>query len=269
MPRQGQPPIIIGHRGHADSLENTLISFRESIAQGAQMLELDVRLSKDMVPMVCHDATVTRISGKRGSIADRTAKHLLNLDLGKGFRISTLEAALEELVPRVPINIELKFQRPDYRPLVNAVCDVVEKLGAGPRILVSSFFHASLEVVKRRVPEMSIAPLFGSLTGLPHEDDLEVVFGRPIRQHEAGIYPFHGRAAVVSWKMIDEALAQRFAEGNGTLLTYTVDDPAEMKRLIGLGIDGIITNRPAVAVKVLEELFPDGGGWSPASFALP
>lgn len=232
------------------------------------MLELDVRLSKDLVPMVCHDATVKRISGKRGSIADRTAKHLVELDLGKGFRISTLESVLHELVPKVPINIELKFQRPDYRPLVNAVCDVVEKLEVGPRILVSSFFHASLEVVKRRVPELSVAPLFGSLTGRPHDDDLELVFGRPVRSHGEGVYPFHGRAAVVSWKMIDEALARRFEEGNGTLLTYTVDDPEEMKRLIGLGIDGIITNRPAVAVKVLEELFPSAEFWRPAPFVL-
>lgn len=255
MPRKGQPPVIIGHRGHADALENTLISFRESIAQGAEMLELDVRLSKDLVPMVCHDATIKRVSGKRGSIADLTSKHLLSLDLGKEFRFATLEAALEELVPIVPINIELKFQRPDYRPLVNAVCEVIRKLDVGPRILISSFFHASLEVVKRNLPELSVAPLFGSLTGPPHEDDLEVVFARAPQQYPVEIFPFCGRAAVVSWKMIDAALAQRFEKGEGTLLTYTVDDPAEMKRLISLGIDGIITNRPTVAKKVLSELF--------------
>lgn len=256
MPRKGSPPIIIGHRGHADSLENTLVSFRESIEQGAQMLELDVRLSKDLVPMVCHDATVKRVSGKAGSIADRTSRHLLSMDLGKGFRFSTLEAALSELVPRVPINVELKFQRPDYRPLVNAVCDVIARLEVGPRILVSSFFHPSLEVVKKRLPEISVAPLFGSLTGPPHEDDLEVVFTRAPQSYPADIFPFVGRAAVVSWKMIDAALVERFEQGGGTLLTYTVDDPVEMKRLIDLGIDGIITNRPAVLVKLLSELFP-------------
>lgn len=255
MPRKGQPPVIIGHRGHADALENTLISFREAIAQGAQMLELDVRLSRDLVPMVCHDATIKRISGKRGSIADRTSKHLLSLDLGKEFRFATLETALQELVPVVPINIELKFQRPDYRPLVGAVCQVIRKLDIAPRVLISSFFHASLEVVKRQIPELSVAPLFGSLTGRPHEDDLEVVFARPPQTYPVETFPFRGRCAVVSWKMIDVELVERFEQGQGTLLTYTVDDPVEMNRLIDLGIDGIITNRPAVLKKVLAERF--------------
>ncbi len=255
MPRKGQPPVIIGHRGHADALENTLISFREAIAQGAQMLELDVRLSKDLIPMVCHDATIKRISGKRGSIADRTAKYLLSLDLGKEFRFVTLEATLRDLAPVVPINIELKFQRPDYRPLVTAVCEVIRKLDVAPRILVSSFFHASLDVVKRNIPELSVAPLFGRLTGPPHEDDLEIVFAHAPQTYPAEIFPFRGRCAVVSWKMIDAELAERFERGDGTLLTYTVDDPVEMKRLIDLGIDGIITNRPSVAKKVLSELF--------------
>lgn len=258
MPRPGQPPIIIGHRGHADSLENTLISFHESIDQGAQMLELDVRLSKDLVPIVCHDATIKRMSGKPGSIKDLTSRHLLSLDLGRGFRFSTLDMALRELLPRVPVNIEMKFSRPDYRPLVNAVCDVIERLDAGPRILVSSFFHPSLEVAKRRIPELSVAPLFGSFTGLPHEDDLQVVFARPPQTHPPEVFPFVGRAAVVWNKMIDAALAERFLQAQATLLTYTVDDAEEMRRLIALGIDGIITNRPRVLVDVVAELFPPG-----------
>ena len=255
MPRKGQPPVIIGHRGHADALENTLISFREAIAQGAQMLELDARLSKDLIPMVCHDSTIKRVSGKRGSIADRTSKHLLSLDLGREFRFTTLEAALEQLTPLVPINIELKFQQPNYRPLVNAVCDVIRKLEVAPRILISSFFHASLEVVKRNIPELSVAPLFGSSTGLPHEDDLEVVFARPSQTYPVDLFPFLGRAAVVSWKMIDAALVERFERGEGTLLTYTVDEPSEMERLIDLGIDGIITNRPSMLKQVIQKRF--------------
>lgn len=255
MPRKGLPPVIIGHRGHAGSLENTLISFQESIALGAQMLELDARLSKDHVPMVCHDATIKRISGKRGAIADRTARHLLEMDLGKGFHLTTLRQALIDLTPKVPINIELKFQRLDYRPLVEAVCAVIEELNVASRILVSSFFHASLVVVKRKLPALTVAPLFGSLTGHPHEDDLEVVFAREGQTYPKELFPFVGRAAVVSWKMIDEALVDRFEHGDGTLLTYTVDEPDEMRRLIHLGIDGIITNRPELLAQVIGEVF--------------
>jgi glycerophosphoryl diester phosphodiesterase len=255
MPRPGQPPLNIGHRGHADSLENTMISFRESLGLGAQMLELDVRLSKDGVPMVCHDATVWRISRKRGTLAGLTAKRLSSLDLGKGHRIPTLEEALTELTPLVPINIELKFDKPEYRPLATAVCSVVEDLKVVPRVLVSSFHHLSLGIAQRLLPELSVAPLFGCLTGLPHEDDLEPVFARAPRSDSPQVYPFSGPAAVVWNKMIDATLAQRFSQANATLLTYTVDDPVEMRRLIDLGIDGIITNRPAVLKAVVDEIF--------------
>lgn len=219
------------------------------------MLELDARLAKDLVPMVCHDATLRRISGKRGSIADRTSHHLLKMDLGKGYHLTTLRQALVELCPLVPVNIELKFQRLDYRPLVNAVCEVIKELEVAPRILISSFFHASLEVVKKNIPELSVAPLFGKLTGPPHLDDLEVIFARPYQTYPQEIFPFVGKAAVVSWKMIDEALVERFTQAGGTLLTYTVDDPIEMRRLIGLGIDGIITNRSDVLLKTIGEVF--------------
>jgi glycerophosphoryl diester phosphodiesterase len=256
MPRPGQPPLNIGHRGHADSLENTLISFRESIAMGAQMVELDVRLSKDGVPMVCHDRTIQRISGRRGVIADLTAKRLTSVDLGNGFRIPTLEAVLAELTPRIPVNVELKFDKPEYRPLATAVCAVIADLGVTPRILISSFFHPSLGIAQRLLPEVAVAPLFGCLTGPPHDDDLSPLFAGPRRKDSPQVYPFAGPAAVVWNKMIDSDLALRFSEAEATLLTYTVDEPEEMRRLIGLGIDGIITNRPAVLQGVLQDLFP-------------
>ncbi len=220
------------------------------------MLELDVRLSKDLVPIVMHDSTLHRVTGGRpGTVGSRTASHLTKLELGPGMRILTLHEALSELVPQVPVNVELKFNRPDYRPLVNAVCDVIETLDVAPRILISSFYHSALEVVEKRLPDVEVAPLFGSLTGLPHEDDLVKVFTRPLGRRGANEVPIPGRAAVVSWKMIDKALVGRFEEGGGTLLTYTVDAPAEMVRLIRLGIDGIITNRPALLVKMIEEIF--------------
>ncbi len=257
--------MIIGHRGHAESLENTLNSFRESIQFGSQMLELDVRLSKDQVPMVCHDSTLRRVTGgKPGSVKNRTSKHLLSLEFGEGHRFTTLEGALAELTPLVPVNVELKFELLYYRPLVDAVCGVIRNLGVGHRILVSSFFHGCLGATQRAIPELSVAPLFGNLTGPPHEDDLAPAFSEKLRQRAPGEYPFAGRTAVVDWKMIDEALVKRFKKAKGTLLTYTVDEPEEMKRLISLGIDGIITNQPKVLKKVLDELFPDT---EPVSYA--
>jgi glycerophosphoryl diester phosphodiesterase len=219
------------------------------------MVELDIRLSRDGVPIVVHDRTLKRISGRRGAIGGLSARHLTSLDLGQSRHLSTLAEVLSELTPQIPINVELKFSQPELRPMATAVCRVIADLGVTSRVLVSSFYHQSLLIAQKLLPELSVAPLFGCLTGPPHEDDLEPVFARPRRHDAPSIYPFQGPAAVVWNKMIDKELAHRFQCEGATLLTYTVDEPEEMKRLIDLGIDGIITNRPAVLEGVLTELF--------------
>ena len=95
MPRPGKRPINIGHRGHSDTLENTLMAFHQAIDMGADMLELDVRLTKDGVPVVFHDLGLNRISKKSGTVSNRTSKHLLNVALPGGHRIPTLAQVLE------------------------------------------------------------------------------------------------------------------------------------------------------------------------------
>ena len=148
------------------TLENTLESFHESIDMGAAMLEFDVRLSKDGVPIVFHDNSLSRITGRKsGSISSRTSAFLTQIDLGAGKRICKLEEALEELIPRIPVNIELKFNHLHYRPLVFAVLDVIERKQAQANVLVSSFFHQSLEILNRKNPQVPTAPLFGKTTG--------------------------------------------------------------------------------------------------------
>lgn len=255
MPRKNRPPVNIAHRGHAKSLENTLKSFHESIDIGGQMLELDVRLSKDGIPIVFHDNTLRRVTGRRsGSISSRTSSFLTQLDLGDGQRICTLELALQELAPRVPINVEMKFNHLNYRPLVYAVCEVIERLGVRD-VLVSSFFHQSLEILNREWPYIPTAPLFGGATGEPHIDDLKRL--SRARRYWRNTLPFDGPAAVVKHTMIDRSLVKSFSARKLSLLCYTVDEAEEMNRLIDLGIDGIITNRPDILKEVLAERFPE------------
>lgn len=243
-------PLNISHRGHIHTAENTLESFHESIEQGAQMLELDVRLSKDGVPMVAHDNTLNRRAGKRGSVSTRTSRFLMSLDVGSGYKMPSLRTALEQILPRVPVNIELKFNNLNYRPLVGAVVQLIEDMKGQSKVLVSSFFHQSLEILNKQAPKIATAPLFGSNTGPPHPDDVERLASLGKWHNKL---PFRRPAAVVDNKMIDEELARIFRDNKLTLLTYTVDDPDEMRRLIKLGVAGIITNRPNVLNTLLEE----------------
>ena len=255
MPRRDTPPINIAHRGHALTLENTLESFHESIDMGAAMLELDVRLSKDGVPIVFHDNTLTRITGRRsGTISSRTSTFLTQLDLGSGKRISRLEDALKELIPRIPVNIELKFPHMEYRPLVFAVLDAIKKNRPEENVLVSSFFHQALEILQRSEPHVATAPLFGRITGKPHDDDLTRLSRS--RKNWKNSLPFKNPAGVAAWTMVDDELVQRFRKNRLTLLIYTVDELVDMKRMAEFGVDGIITNRP----DRLESLLYDHSG---------
>lgn len=242
-------PINIGHRGHARTTENTLKSLHEAIDLGAEMLEMDVQLTSDGVPIVFHDRTLRRMVKKSGAVAARTGKFLTQVDLGQGLRIPSLAEALRELTPRVPINIELKFKDWNYRPLVTAVCEEVTKLGVERKILLSSFHHKAVDIARRVAPAIAAAQLFGRNTGLPHADDFEHLKGL---KQEPNDLVFQRPAAVVYHKMIDEELAQAFHRADLTLLTYTVDEPEEMIRMRDLGVHGIITNRPDVLREVLE-----------------
>ncbi len=247
--------MIIGHRGHSDSFENSLVAFREAIDLGAQMLELDTRLGRDPVPIVFHDRTLKRMAGRSGSVAKMSMASLKRVEFSPGVGIPSLGEVLEELIPRVPINIELKYYNYNYRDLMTAVVDVVRELGVERRVLISSFFHYPLHFIAQELPEVEIAPLFGILSGPPHREDLKRVFERPLGEvSEAGL-PFAGRCAVVDCKLIDADLAREFERAEATLLTYTVDEPEEMERLIGLGIDGIITNQPGRLAGLLKERF--------------
>ncbi len=254
-------PLIVGHRGTADAPENTLAAFRNSIKQGAEMLELDVRLSRDGVPVVIHDNTLRRVTGGAGSVSSRTARHLQTLDVGSrhgpefgGEKIPTLKETILELSPQVPLDIELKFSKPDYRALVSGVIKVIEETGAYSRLMVSSFWHDALRLFSRRLPEVVIARIFGPFNGGgPHPEDLEEIAAEPLRDGmlpEA--FPFKGRVVICFHKDIDESIVSQVHSIGGVIGVYTVDAPEDMARMFRLGVDAIITNRPALLKLVLD-----------------
>lgn len=243
-------PINIGHRGHESSPENTLESFFEAIEQGAEMLELDVWLSRDGVPVVYHDEFIKSEGRNLGRIAQHSVAELGTLKLPGGAKIPTLENVFFEVLPRVPLNVELKFFDLNYRPLIGAFLDLVQRVGAGPKLLVSSFFHQSLELVNRAEPNIATAPIFGVPTGPPHEYDLEKLAALTGWTNQTGL---ERPAAVVDYLMLDERTVTRFKSSGLALVAYTVDEPEEMQRLSLLGVEGIITNRPSTLRRVLKK----------------
>ena len=153
---------IIGHRGAADCApENTLASFREGLSQGADIIELDVRLSADRRVVVFHDDRLDRTTNARGPLAKRTLSQLKALDAGNWFApryagepIPTLEEVLAWANSKIPLFIELKYSA-DTDPFLDTA--VVERILAHKmtdQVMVISFEHQALVRVKEHVPDL-------------------------------------------------------------------------------------------------------------------
>jgi len=239
-------PLNIAHRGaSAAAPPNTLAAFRRAAELGADGVELDVHLSADGVPVVIHDFTVDATTDGTGPVAGLTLAQLKQLDAGSTFdpafageRIPTLEEVLE-MEERLFINVELKATGLRDSGLERAVTALIKRCGARDRVLFSSFNPFSLRRARKLAPHIPAGLLYAPDLPLP----LRRAWLAPLAPHEAR-HPEH--------TMVD-ARYMAWARRRGYRVnTWTVDDPEEMRRLIRLGVDGIITNVPDVLHDVLD-----------------
>lgn len=223
---------IIGHRGASGEYpENTLVSFRQALEAGAEALELDVRLSADGVPMVIHDETVERTTDGVGVVAASTLAALRELDAGGGERIPTLAEVLESF-PTTPLIVEIKAN-----PAGKSVAQLLERHGAVDRVVVGAFAHAALRPFSPgrfyRSASRRETARFWLRTRVGMGGNKQVPY-RAFTVPER-----HGRLRVVDRKFA--RAAQRMGR---PVHVWTVDEPAEARRLWALGVAGIITNHP-------------------------
>ena len=252
-PLESDRTLNIAHRGaSAAAPPNTLAAFKKAVELGADGIEFDVHFSADGVPVVIHDLTVDATTDGSGRVADLTLAQLKQLDAGTRFdpaftgeRIPTLDEVLEAVSGRrgwggeLLLNIELKTTSPGDNGLERAVITLVEQHSLSRRVLFSSFNPFSLRRAKRIAPHIPAGLLYDQGLSLP----LRRAWLAFLAPHEAR-HPHY--------KMVD-ARYMAWARRRGYRVnTWTVDDPAEMRRLVGLGVNGIITNVPDVLRSVLE-----------------
>lgn len=260
-------PLIIGHRGAcAYYPENTEISFIKGLEQGAEMFEFDVRLTKDGYPVVMHDNKLSRIAGRPGYASQRTWKFLSQLDVGSwkgkkfaGTRLSLLDDIFKLVAPQVPLNLEMKFSRgttaEQSRPLVEKVVSIIKDLGLTRRVLVSSFCHEALPVMNELEPEIMTARLYEAKAGPLGKNELEYLKNQPLRRRiKEGDLPFKGRMMCLHHSLATEQFVKEVNKLGGGILCWTVDDPDDMRRLASYGVTGIISNKPDLLKKVLNNL---------------
>lgn len=237
--------LNMAHRGaSAYAPENTLAAFKLAFDMGADGIELDVAPTRDGVPVVMHDDTVDRTTDGHGAIRDLTLDEIKRLDAGitfdvkfRGERVPTLAEVLSTVAPRGLVNIELKFGKLSPTGLeAAAVARVIKETDAANRVFISSF---------NRFPLHEIGRVDASLPlGLSYCARIPIPFQRPL-QAPSALHPEH--------VLVNPGFV-RWAHGKGYKInTWTVNDPVEMKRLVGLGVDAIITNKPDVLRHVISE----------------
>ncbi|MGD2027419.1 MAG: glycerophosphodiester phosphodiesterase family protein [Anaerolineales bacterium] len=233
-------PLIIAHRGaSAHAPENTLAAFRLAQEQGAEGVELDVHLSADGQVVVIHDNDISRTTNGRGLVHNLTLSEIRRLDAGQGETVPTLDEVLDLIKDRILINIELKGFSSTARALPEEVLTLVQGSGLGDKIIYSSFDPRMLLRIRRRTPEAKTGLLLlpGALGTLFRV--ILTTMARPTSLHP-------------HYSAVNPAFIRRAHRKRRAVVCYTVNEPEDIRRLDALGVDGIITDDPALARQTRE-----------------
>lgn len=219
--------LIIGHRGAAGlAPENTLTAMQAGKAVGADMLEFDVRLTRDGVPVVLHDPTLWRTHKMRGSISSLTLAELQAKT--KHQPVPTLAEVLDEFFGSIQLNIECKGKGSGLAA-VHLVQQYITRPSDWNEVLFSSFFVKELRAIRHQSSQARL----GLLQSL-----------NPLRfKRLASLDLF----AVGFYKHTATSHALVAAKNQGLLTyVYTIDDPVKIAKLKKQAVDAIVTNRPDV-----------------------
>jgi glycerophosphoryl diester phosphodiesterase len=257
-------PLVFAHRGGcALGPENTLAAFDIGLAAGADGLELDVHLSADGVVVVHHDATLDRTTNATGPIRARTAAELNRVDAGCRFpdavasaagpgavrawpagmsAVPRLETVLRRYAP-APIIVEMKV---DSDEMGQALAREIRASDAAGHVCAAGFGWRSLRAIRAAFPGLATSASRPETRVALYRSRLRW----PVRRVPYGGYQvpeLAGTLRVVSPRFIRDAHAAGLK-----VHVWTVDDPDDMRRLLEWGVDGLITNRPDLAVQVRD-----------------
>ncbi|MDR7303488.1 glycerophosphodiester phosphodiesterase family protein [Haloactinomyces albus] len=241
------------HIGDLSGMENSLSAFRRAVAEGYCYLETDVHATSDGVAVIQHDPDLDRTTDRQGSIGDLPWSMVGSALIAGREPVCRLDDVLEEL-PEALLNVDVKADS-----AVRPTLEVIGRHRAWDRVCLASFDHTRLRALRRgggarvltSMSRRSVAALWAGarLAGWPL---------RPwVRGCAAQVPPGYGRVRVVDSRFV--GLAHRWG---GEVHAWTIDTAEEMQRLLDLGLDGLLTDRPDVLRKVLLRRGQWAGGVS-------
>ena len=227
---------ILAHRGASRAApENTLKAFQLAFAQQADGIEFDTyELDSDII--VFHDKTLRRTTNGTGRLLDKPLSHLRTLNAGDNQQIPLLAEVLAITPAQALCNIEIKQLDATESWLHKLDAALAHATFPTTNILISSFHHHWLAQIARQKPQIRL----GVLTASAPQQSLEKAL-------EMKAYSIH-----FALETVDEQYVQQAKEAGLKVLVYTVDTPADMLRLQHMGVDGIFTNVPDVALSCLS-----------------
>lgn len=241
---QGAPPRAFAHRGGLEEApENTLGAFRHAASLGFSYLETDVHLTADGGLVAFHDERLDRVTDGTGRISELTLAEVRAARIDGTERVPLLDELLEEL-PDARFNIDAKDDR-----VVVALVHAIRRHGALDRVCVGAFSDERIRRL-RRLGGPGLCTTAG-----PRETARAVAAARWGRSRTGGTPPYHCLQVPVRYRNV-EVVTPAFvdvAHARGCEVhVWTIDDPTEMERLLDLGVDGIMTDRPSVLRDVLD-----------------
>jgi glycerophosphoryl diester phosphodiesterase len=243
---------IFGHRGaSAEAPENTMAAFELAAKMGANGVELDVHLTSDGEVVVIHDDTVDRTTNGSGSVHETTFTQIRELDasMGKpgyiGAKIPTLEEVYQFLQPTgMVVNVEIKENAYDHGFLIiPKVLELEGRYGMTGRVIYSSFNHYVLREMKENSAQIPTAILYS--------EALVDVWRYAVQVPSDGIHPYFAALA-------DRELVARCHAAGQAVRPWTVNEERDLREMLQLGVDAVITNFPDRALRLRREIQEPG-----------
>lgn len=256
--RENAPVLVFAHRGGGGLYpENTLGAFEYSARMGVDVLELDVHATADGTLVVHHDATVDRTTDGRGRISEMTLAAVKKLDAGfpftsdggktfpfrgRGIQIPTLEEIFAAL-PAMTFNVEPKQATPS---IVKPLCEMIRARKMTDRVIVGAFRQAAIDEFRQLCPEVA--------TSATPSEAIEFLTRSGTGLSDAYTPPMQalqipenlGKLPVVTKEFVERAHRK-----NLKVHVWTINETADMERLISVGVDGIMTDYPDKLLNLL------------------
>jgi len=228
--------LNIAHRGaSALAPENTMAAFERAIELGADAIEFDLHLSRDGELVVIHDDTLDRTTDGNGPVHERSLEEIKRLDAGRWFgedfasqRIPTLMEMLDRFAGKVPLALEVKAGSSFFPGIEEKVVSALRQYQAIGQAAIASFDHYALRRLKETEPTIRTAAL---------------LVGRPV-SIAALAGDAKADAVALERSLVTKTDVEACHAAGLQLVVWVVNDPAQMRHFIGLGVDGIITDRP-------------------------